>query len=86
MHIDKNICDNLVGTLLNIKGKINDTMNPLNLQDLKIRKNLHLIEVGNRLVKPHASYTLTSSEQVAFCNFLNQLSFSMGLFLIFHDE
>ncbi|KAA0056292.1 CACTA en-spm transposon protein [Cucumis melo var. makuwa] len=54
MHIEKNICDNLVGTLLNIKGKTKDTTNArLDLQDLKLRKDLHLVEVGNRLVKPH---------------------------------
>ena len=65
MHIEKTIYDNLVGTLLNIKGKTRDTSNAqLNLQNVKIRKNLHLVEVGNRLVKPHASYTLTNSERV----------------------
>ena len=48
MHIENNICDNLVGTLLNIEGKIKDTMNAkLDLQDLKIRNNLHLVEVGS---------------------------------------
>ena len=71
-----NVCDNLVGMLLNIKGKTKDTTNAwLDLQDLKIRKDLHLIEVGNRLVKPHVSYTLTSSEQVEFCKFLKLFKF-----------
>ncbi|TYK18968.1 uncharacterized protein E5676_scaffold418G00580 [Cucumis melo var. makuwa] len=71
MHIEKNVCDNLIGTLLNIEGKTKDTTNArLDLQDLKIRKDLHLVEVGNRLVKPHASYTLTTSERVEFCKFL----------------
>ena len=63
MHIEKNICDNLIGTLLNIEEKIKDTANAqLDLRDLKTRKDLHLIEVGSRLVKPHASYTLTSNK------------------------
>ena len=63
MRIEKNVCENLVDTLLNIEGKTKDTTNAqLDLQDLKIRKDLHLVEVGNRLVKPHASYTLTNSE------------------------
>ncbi|TYK08547.1 hypothetical protein E5676_scaffold323G00890 [Cucumis melo var. makuwa] len=54
-----------------VMKKTKDTMNAmLDLQDLKIRKDLHLIEVGNRLVKPYASYTLTSSERVEFCTFL----------------
>ncbi|TYK27417.1 transposon protein, putative, CACTA, En/Spm sub-class, expressed [Cucumis melo var. makuwa] len=65
MHIEKNVCDNLVGTLLNIEEKTKDTTNAqLDLQDLKLRKDLHLVEVGNRLVKPQTSYTLTSSERV----------------------
>ncbi|TYK11872.1 uncharacterized protein E5676_scaffold177G00220 [Cucumis melo var. makuwa] len=37
-----------------VMGKTKDTMNArLDLQDLKIRKDLHLIEVGNQLFKPH---------------------------------
>ena len=48
IHVEKNVCDNLVGTLLNIEGKTkNTTYACLDLQDLKIRKDLHLIEVGN---------------------------------------
>ncbi|KAL0549092.1 hypothetical protein IC582_013572 [Cucumis melo] len=79
MHIEKNVCDNLVGTLLNIEGKTKDTTNArLDLQDLKIRKDLHLVEVGNRLVKPHASYTLTTSERVEFCKFLKSVKFPDG--------
>ncbi|KAL0559454.1 hypothetical protein IC582_004065 [Cucumis melo] len=79
MHIEKNVCDNLIGTLLNIEGKTKDTTNArLDLQDLKIRKDLHLVEVGNRLVKPHASYTLTTSERVEFCKFLKSVKFSDG--------
>ncbi|KAA0049649.1 transposon protein, putative, CACTA, En/Spm sub-class, expressed [Cucumis melo var. makuwa] len=79
MHIEKNVCDFLVGTLLNIEGKTKDTTNAqLDLQDLKIRKDLHLVEVDNRLVKPHASYTLTSSERVEFCKFLKSVKFPDG--------
>ena len=63
MHIEMNVYDNLVDTLLNIEGKVKDTTNAqFDLQDLKIRNDLHLIEVGTRLVKLHASYTLTSRE------------------------
>ncbi|KAA0066657.1 uncharacterized protein E5676_scaffold2119G00380 [Cucumis melo var. makuwa] len=66
-----------VRTLLNIKGKTKDTTNArLDLQDLKIRKDLHLVEVGNRLVKPHANYMLTSSERVEFCKFMKSVKLS----------
>ena len=27
MHIEKNICDSIIGTLLNIEGKTKDTLN-----------------------------------------------------------
>ncbi|TYK19802.1 putative Transposase family tnp2 [Cucumis melo var. makuwa] len=60
------------GTLWNIEGKTKDTTHA-RLEDL------HLIEVGNRLVKPHASYTLTSSKRVAFFHFLKSVKFSDGI-------
>lgn len=42
MHIDKNICDNVLGTLLNIGGKSKHHMNArLDLQEMGIRKVLH---------------------------------------------
>ncbi|TYK02183.1 uncharacterized protein E5676_scaffold388G00830 [Cucumis melo var. makuwa] len=70
----------VMSTLLNFEGKTKDTMNArLVLQDLKIRKDLHLIEVGNRLVKSHTSYMLTSNEGVAFCNFLKSVKFLDGV-------
>ncbi|KAA0052813.1 uncharacterized protein E6C27_scaffold773G00040 [Cucumis melo var. makuwa] len=78
-RIEKNVYDNLVGTLLNIEGKTKDTTNArLNLQDLKIRKDLHLVDVGNRLVKPYASYTLTSNKRVEICKFLKSVKFFNG--------
>ena len=69
----------MVGTLLNIEGKTKDITNAqLDLQDLKIRKYLHLIEMGNQLVQPHTSYTLTSSEQIEFYKFLKADKFFDG--------
>lgn len=43
MHIEKNICDNVVGTLLSIEGKTKDTNKArLDIADMKMRKALHL--------------------------------------------
>ena len=40
MHVEKNVCDNIVGTLLNINGKTKDTNKArLDLADMNIRKN-----------------------------------------------
>ena len=44
MHIEKNICDSMVDTLLSIDGKSKDNMNShLDLQAMGIRDQLHTI-------------------------------------------
>ncbi|KAL4017626.1 hypothetical protein IC575_021184 [Cucumis melo] len=79
MHIEKNICDNLVGKILNIDGKTKDTIKAReDLANLKIRKELHIQEIENKRVKPHAFYTLTAAEKVDFCTFLKSVKFPDG--------
>lgn len=79
MHIEKNICDSLVGTLMNIKGKTKYTVKArLDLEDLNIKKELHLKLEGNKLLKPHASYTLSLNERREFCQFLKSVKFPNG--------
>ncbi|XP_028074364.1 uncharacterized protein LOC114276753 [Camellia sinensis] len=42
MHIEKNVCDNVLWTILNVDGKGKDNLNARrNLQDMGIRKALH---------------------------------------------
>ena len=42
MHIEKNICDNLLGTLLKLEGKTKDTVNSrIDLVAMGIRCKLH---------------------------------------------
>ncbi|XP_074579109.1 uncharacterized protein LOC141835604 [Curcuma longa] len=79
MHIEKNICDALIGTLLNIDGKSKDTLKArLDLQDMGIRSELHLKKVGDKFSKPYASYTLTLEERREFCQFLKSVKFPDG--------
>ena len=60
MHIEKNICENLIGTILNMEGKTKDTLNArLDLQDLNIKEELHLRKDGNSYEMPRARYTLS---------------------------
>ncbi|KAL6331580.1 hypothetical protein AAG906_011520 [Vitis piasezkii] len=74
MHVEKNVCDNVVNTLLNIVGKTKDTEKArLDLADMKIRNELHLQLKGNKLLKPHACYTLTFEERKEFCKFLKSV-------------
>jgi hypothetical protein len=47
MHIEKNICDSIVGTLLEMDGKSKDGPKArLDLEDLKIRKDQHATPAG----------------------------------------
>jgi len=80
MHIEKNICDNIVGTLLNIEGKTKDTPNArLDLKDMNIRRNLHLDKDENGKIKKYAAeYTLEPADRRAFCEFLKSVKFPDG--------
>ena len=79
MHVEKNVCESVVNTLLNIVGKTKDTEKArLDLADMKIRNELHLQLKGNKLLKPHACYTLTLEERREFCKFLKSVKFPDG--------
>ena len=55
MHIEKNVCDALLGTVLGIDGKSKDRDKAsLDLMDLGVREELHLYKQGERWMKPHA--------------------------------
>ena len=73
MHIEKNICDNIIGTLLDITGKTKDHLNAhLDLEDIGIKKNLHPRESndGRKIVLAKASFSMTTEEKYIFCNVL----------------
>ncbi|XP_028067200.1 uncharacterized protein LOC114270011 [Camellia sinensis] len=80
MYIEKNICDNLMGTLLNVDGKNKDTEKAwIDLENLKIRKELHLQRRGDgSFVMPPAVYTLSTKERQGFCAFLKSIKYPDG--------
>jgi hypothetical protein len=79
MHIEKNICEALLGALLNIPGKSKDTKNArLDLFDMKIRPELHLKQVGTTVSAPSAPYVLGKDQKIAFCKFLKGIKFPDG--------
>ena len=66
MHIEKNICDSILGTLLNIVGKMKDIdKSRLDLKDLNIRKELHLQQHVNIYIKPPQCYASNISRCVS---------------------
>ena len=70
MHVEKNVCDSVMGTLLNTINKMKDIDKAcLDLANMNLRKELHLQIQGNKLVKPIACYILTTKERIEFCKF-----------------
>jgi len=69
MHVEKNVCDRLIGILLNINGKTNNGLNArLDLIEMNIRGELAPMEMGTYL--PPACYTMSKDEKNSFCQCL----------------
>ena len=48
MHIEKNVCENIIGAILNVDGKSKDNLqSQLDLIDMGIRRDLHLQVLPN---------------------------------------
>ncbi|KAK9286236.1 hypothetical protein L1049_014622 [Liquidambar formosana] len=79
MHIEKNICDNVLGTLMNIDGKTKNTLKArIDLEKLGIKKELHLKWTGTKYEMPHACYTLSANERKGLCEWLKLVKFPDG--------
>ncbi|XP_049382842.1 uncharacterized protein LOC125847219 [Solanum stenotomum] len=73
MHIEKNIVDSILGTLLDISGKTKDHAKArYDLKDMGIRKNLHPKETeDNKRTKfAKACFSMTNREKSVFCGVL----------------
>ena len=72
MHVEKNVCESLIGTLLNIPGKTKDGENiRLDMVAMGIRESLKPIsEEGKRTSLLAACYTLSRSQKKQFCSTL----------------
>ena len=79
MHIEKNICESVYGTMLCIDKKSKDTEKArLDLQRMNIRKELHLKKQGDKWFKPQACYTLPLVDRRSFCKWLASVKFPDG--------
>ena len=81
MHVEKNVCESLVGLMLNIPGKTKDGLNArLDLQDMNIRSELQPIrdaETG-RVYLPPACHTLSKDEKIAMLSCLKDIKVPSG--------
>ncbi|XP_075669816.1 uncharacterized protein LOC142639540 [Castanea sativa] len=75
MHIEKNVVDNIFGTLLNLDGKTKDNLKACqDLKDMGIRSRLHLEKVGNDQTRmPHDCYHMNASENDGFLQVLKDV-------------
>ncbi|XP_058776589.1 uncharacterized protein LOC131650901 [Vicia villosa] len=76
MHIEKNICESVIGTLLNIDGKTKDTLKSrLDLKHMGFKKSLCPIRNGDKYIIPPARYTMSLIEKAKFCQILKDVRF-----------
>ena len=79
MHIEKNVYNSIIGTLLNIPSKTKDTLTGrIDLQEMGVKKESHPIAGEKRTYLPPACYTLTKKEKHYFCETLAKLKVSDG--------
>lgn len=80
MHLEKNVFDSTVGTLLDIPSKTKDGLKSRNdLVDLSIRHDLHPVVLPNGKIEiPPACYSLTLEEKKAFCKCLQGVRVPTG--------
>jgi hypothetical protein len=81
MHTKKNICENLIGTLLKISRKTKDTINAsVDLEEMGVRSNLHMVatEDDESCKTPEAPYVLSKTNRSCFVIFIRSLQFPDG--------
>ncbi|XP_055961004.1 uncharacterized protein LOC130014745 [Mercurialis annua] len=75
----KNICENILGTSMNIDGKSKDNIKArMDLKAMGIRKELHLQPKGNKFLMPLACYTLPTLERRKFCEWMKSIKLPDG--------
>ena len=79
IHIEKNICESILGTAMNIPGKTKDNLKSrLDLVEMGIRKSLHPKKVGDKYEIPKAAFELSLNERKDVCRFLADLKVPDG--------
>jgi hypothetical protein len=75
MHLDKNLCENLIGTLLDIPSKSKDGLKArLDLVELGIRHNLHpMVDNEGKQTMPDAPFTMSREKKEILCSVIQNL-------------
>ncbi|XP_071714365.1 uncharacterized protein [Rutidosis leptorrhynchoides] len=80
MHTEKNVCDSLIGTLMNIDGKTKDHLKGhRDLEEMGIRHELHPEPLSNgKVYLPPACFEVDKKEKEKFCNMLKEVKVPDG--------
>jgi len=75
MHIEKNVMDNILGTILDIKGKTNDNLAArLDLQEMGLRFKLHpFTAVNGKTYMPATCHTMSREDKENFLKVLRNV-------------
>jgi len=77
--VEKNVCDSIIGTLLNIKRKTKDEINARkDLVEMGVQLKLQPQPHGKRSYLPPACHTLSKFEKISLCNCLQGVKVPQG--------
>jgi hypothetical protein len=78
MHVEKNVCESLIGTLLNTNGKTRDYGHArADLKKMRIRQELWLNDFVKGTELPTSCITLSKNEK-EFCGFFKNVKVPSG--------
>ncbi|XP_024190647.1 uncharacterized protein LOC112194661 [Rosa chinensis] len=79
MHVEKNVTESVIGTLLGIDGKNKDSLKArLDMVLMGVKHSLHPKARGDRTWLPPAKYTLSKDEKTLMCKVLESVRVSDG--------
>jgi len=79
MHIEKNICESILGTLQVVEGKSKDNEKArLDMQHLGIRMDQHLVCEKGKFTLPPSLYKLGKDDKKILCKFLHEVKLPDG--------
>ncbi|PKU80042.1 hypothetical protein MA16_Dca014408 [Dendrobium catenatum] len=79
MHIEKNVCDNFIGTLLDLDKSKDNLQARQDLVDIAIKTELHpqILEDGSYFLPP-TCFTISKKEKLMFCQVLKNMKMPKG--------
>ncbi|CAL9017719.1 unnamed protein product, partial [Prunus brigantina] len=79
MHVEKNVFDTLIGTILDIEGKTKDTIKArLDLERMGIRRGLWMNRDGDKARRDLAFFSMKPNDKKGFLKFVSSVKFPDG--------